>query len=187
MLYLLALHTISASAVHDDQPPAQWDLPLQKRNPPDSPQRRRQLEAAEDHLRLGRSPIGVLKMSPDPGEMFYVDYWQFEGELEQSHLLDTGTTLRARNEEEEARLLANSSTVLSFRPAFALHMNQGSDPLGFEDLRARKEIEGRDSAAVLAVLTKRGFQCPTGTADCSGINAPNSCCPTNEQCYSIQE
>jgi hypothetical protein len=126
-------------------------------------------------------------MSSDAGEMFYLDYWQFERELEQSHLLNTGTTLRARSDEEEALLLANSSAVLSFRPPFALHTDEGSDPLGFEDLRARKEIEGRNSVAVLAMLTKRGFQCPTGTTDCSGINAPNSCCPTNEKCYSIQE
>jgi progranulin len=126
-------------------------------------------------------------MSPDEGEKFYMDYWQFDGELEQSQLLETGTSLRARDEEEDAILLANASAVVSFRPPFALHTEEAIDPLNFEDLRARKAPESSNSAAVLAMLIKRGFQCPTGTADCSGIEAPNSCCPTTEFCYAITE
>lgn len=126
-------------------------------------------------------------MSPDEGEKFYMDYWQFEGELEQSQLLDTGISLRARDEEEEARLLANSSAIVSFRPPFALHTKEEFDALGYGDLRARDGVEWRNSAAVLAMLTKRGFQCPTGTTDCSGIQFPNSCCPTTEFCYAITE
>lgn len=187
MLFLLASHIICTNAAQDNEAPAQWELPIQKRWPPDSPQRRRQLEAVEEHLRLGRNPVGILKMSSDAGEKFYMDYWQFEGDLEQSQLLDTGASLRARDEEEEARLLANASAVLSFRPPFALHTEEGVDPLGLEDLRARKAVEGPISAGVLGMLSKRGFQCPTGTADCSGIGASNLCCPTTEFCYSITE
>jgi hypothetical protein len=126
-------------------------------------------------------------MSSDEGEKFYMDYWQFEGELEQSQLLNTGISLRARDEEEEARLLANSSATMSFRPPFALHTEEWSDTLGFEDLRARSVVDDRSSAAVLAMLTKRGFQCPTGTANCTDVGFPNSCCPTTETCYPIQE
>ncbi len=187
MLFLLALHMIPANAAQDNEAPAQLELPIQKRWPPDSPQRRRQLEAVEEHLQLSRSPVGVLKMSLDAGEKFYMDYWQFDGDLEHGQLLDTGASLRARDEEEEARLLANASAVLSFRPPFALHTEETSDPLSFEDLRARKVVEGRNSGAVLAMLSKRGFQCPTGTANCSGIGASNLCCPTTEFCYSITE
>jgi hypothetical protein len=187
MLFLLASHIIPTNAAQDNETPAQWELPIQKRWSPDSPQRRRQLEGVEEHLRLGRSPVGVLKMSSDAGEKFYMDYWQFEGDLEQTPRLDTGASLRARDEEEEARLLANASAVLSVRPPFALHAEEEVDPLGFEDLRARKAVEGRNSAAVLAMLSKRSFQCPTGTADCSGIGASNLCCPTTEFCYSITE
>jgi len=126
-------------------------------------------------------------MSPDEGEKFYMDYWQFEGELDQSRLSDTSTALRGRDEEEEARLLANASAAASFRPPFALHTKEGSDPLSYEDLRARKAIEGRNAAAVLAALEKRGFVCPTGTSDCSAINYPNSCCATGETCFAIQD
>jgi progranulin len=125
-------------------------------------------------------------MSLDEGEKFYMDYWLFEGELEQSQLLDTGISLRARDEDEEARLLANASAIVSFRPPFALHTEDWSDSLGL-DLRARNLVEGRDSPAVLAMLTKRGFQCPTGTTNCTDAGFPNSCCPTTETCYPIQE
>jgi hypothetical protein len=188
VLILLVPRTITANAGQDEAPAQpQWSLPIQKRLPPDSPQRRRQLEAAEEHLRLGRTPVGVLKMSPDEGEKFYMDYWQFEGELEHNQQLGTGTSLRARDEEEEARLLANSSAVVGFRPPFALHTEEWSDMSGVDELRARKVVEGRNSAAVLAMLAKRGFQCPTGTADCSGVGYPNSCCPTTEFCYAIKE
>ena len=126
-------------------------------------------------------------MSADEGEKFYMEYWQFGGELEQSELSDTTTSLRIRDEEEEARLLANASAVLSFRLPFALHSEDGSDPLSYEDLRARKAIEGRNAAAVLAMLDKRDFVCPTGTANCSAINYPNSCCSTSETCFAIQD
>ena len=187
ILFLLVSHTISADAGQDEVPAQpQWSLPMQKRLPPDSPQRRRQLEAAEEHLRLGRTPVGVLKMSPDEGEKFYMDYWQFEDDLAQSESLNTGI-LRARDKGEEARLLANSSAIVAFRPPFALHTEKWSDMSSFEDLRARKVVEGRNSAPVLAMLGKRGFQCPTGTADCSEAGYPNSCCPTSEFCYAIKE
>ncbi len=190
ILFLLALHTTSASAAQDDQSPAQlqWNLPIQaKRWPVDSPQRRRQLEVVEEHLRLGRSPVGVMKMSADEGEKFYMEYWQFEKEFEQSGLSDTSTSLRIRDEEEEVRLLANASAVMSFKPPFALHSEDGSDPLSYEELRVREGSEGRNADAVLAMFDKRGFVCPTGTANCSAINYPNSCCPTSETCFAIQD
>jgi hypothetical protein len=190
LLFLLASHIISTNAAQGNQSPAQlqWNPPIQaKRWPADSPQRRRQLEAVQEHLRLGRSPVGVLKMSDDEGEKFYMEYWQFEGELEESWLSDASTSLRARDEEEEARLLANSSAIVSFRPPFAFHREDGSSPLSFEDLKARKGIEGRNAADFLAVLERRGFVCPTGTADCSGISQPNYCCPTTETCFAIQD
>ncbi|KAE9375585.1 hypothetical protein N431DRAFT_334234 [Stipitochalara longipes BDJ] len=188
LLFLLVSHTISANAGQDEAPAQpQWSLPMQKRLPPDSPQRRRQAKAAEEYLRLGKTPIGVLKMSPDEGEKFYMDYWRFERELEHDEILGTGISLRARDDDEEARLLANASALVSFRPPFALHTEEWTDIEDFEDLRARGVLAGYDSVAVLAMLTKRGFQCPTGTANCSGAGFPNSCCPSSEFCYAIKD
>jgi hypothetical protein len=129
-----------------------------------------------------------MKMSPDEGEKFYMEYWQFEGPLEQSKLQDTPTqALRNRDELEEASLLVNTSEAVSWRPAFALHTEQGPDSLVYGDLRARSALEAGNSAAALAALEKRGFTCPTGTSDCSGIGYPNSCCATGENCFSIQD
>lgn len=165
ILLLIASHTI---ATPEEQSPEGW-----------SQKRVEQRRDVEEHLRLGRSPVGVMKMSADEGEKFYMEYWQFEQDLEQSRMLDT--TLRARDENEEARLLANASAAISFRPPFALHWDLG---MGYGDLRARRAMEG---VAVLAALQKRDFVCPTGTASCQAIGYPNSCCSTDENCFAIQD
>ncbi|KAF4631933.1 hypothetical protein G7Y89_g6192 [Cudoniella acicularis] len=138
--------------------------------------------AVEEHLRSGRSPVGVVKMSPDEGEKFYMEYWQFEGDSAQSTIRDTPSApLRTRDDDEEAILLANSSAVISFRPPFVLHTDHGPEN---DDLRVRGAI---DSSAVLAMLEKRDFVCPTGTANCSSVGYMNSCCATDENCFVIQD
>lgn len=119
--------------------------------------------------------MGVMKMGTDEGEKFYMEYWQFEQDLDQSRMLDT--PLQARDMDEEARILANGSVAISFRPPFALHTD-------YEDLKGRGLGDG---PAVLAVLEKRGFVCPTGTSDCGAIGYPNSCCSTDESCFAIQD
>ncbi|TVY83810.1 hypothetical protein LSUE1_G001224 [Lachnellula suecica] len=174
ILLLIASHTVSAEAIQDSQYPARRapNLPAQAKRFQETTDRRRDVE---ERLRLGRSPVGVMKMSPDEGEKFYMEYWQFEEDAVQTRMLDA--PLPARDEDEEARLLANASAAISFRPPFALHTD-------YEDLRARGLM---DSAAVLTVLQKRGFVCPVGTADCSAIGYPNSCCNTDETCFTIQD
>jgi progranulin len=191
ILFLIASQATSAQSVENEQSPTQWpwNLPPHVRYwPEDPPHRRRDLEDIEEHLSLGRSPVGVMKMSPDEGEKFYMEYWQFEGPLEQSGLHDAPSqALRGRNELDEAILLANASATVSWRPAFALHTEQDPDSLGSEDLRAHGALEARNFAAALAVLEKRGFTCPTGTSNCSGIGYPNSCCAAGETCFSITD
>lgn len=169
LLILVSSHTASTKAVQDEVSPAQWELPAQAKRWQEGTNRRREVE---EHLRLGRSPVGVMKMNPDAGEKFYMEYWQFEQDMAQS----PDSPLRPRNEDEEARLLANGSAAISFRPPFALHTE-------YVGLKARGLTDG---AAVLAVL-KRGFVCPTGTADCGAIGYPNSCCSTDESCFAIQD
>lgn len=174
VLILITSHAVSSEAIQDEHSPAQWaqNLPAQAKRWQDGSNRRREVE---EHLRLGRSPVGVMKMGLDEGEKFYMEYWQFEEDLDQSRMLDS--PLRPRDMDEEARLLANGSAAISFRPPFALHTD-------YEDLKAR---DLRDGAAVLAVLEKRGFVCPTGTSDCGVIGYPNSCCSTDESCFAIQD
>ncbi|KAF2004952.1 hypothetical protein P154DRAFT_519009 [Amniculicola lignicola CBS 123094] len=38
-----------------------------------------------------------------------------------------------------------------------------------------------------AELFRRDFQCPTGTAPCTSLDAPNNCCATSDTCISIQD
>ncbi|KAF8863626.1 hypothetical protein BDZ45DRAFT_798207 [Acephala macrosclerotiorum] len=190
ILALIALHTTSALSAEEDQSPKQWPYnlpPHVKYWPEDPPNRRRDLEAVEEHLRMGRSPVGVMKMSTDEGEKFYMEYWQFEGEIGQTGILRApSSSLRRRDQGEEARLLANASAELLFRPPFMLH-TEDSNAWSYEDLKARRALEARNAAEALAMLEKRGFTCPTGTADCSSIGYPNSCCATSETCFAITD
>jgi hypothetical protein len=123
-------------------------------------------------------PLGVMKMSDDEGEKFYVEYWQFGGNKPQSPAMlnmASSPSLRRRDEEERALLQANAS--ISYRPAFALHTEHD---FHISDLRAR----GKE---VLALLQNRQFSCPTGTSSCSAIGYPNSCCATDESCFLITD
>ncbi|KAH6683216.1 hypothetical protein B0J14DRAFT_623175 [Halenospora varia] len=180
VLLLLSEYTVLAEAVEKDQSHVQWQRNLEQAGhwPEAAIQRRR---AVEEHLRSGRSPVGVMKMSPDEGEKFYMEYWQFEGDSAQVAIRDTlGGSLRTRDEDEETRLLRNGSMVLAFRPPFALHTEAGLEQ---GELRARRV----DAAAALAILEKRDFVCPTGTSNCASIQQPNYCCATNEICFTIQD
>jgi len=122
------------------------------------------------------APIGVLKMSDDPNEKFYMEYWQFD-DMAQSPAQVPFHPLRNRDLKEELRLSANASAPISFRPPFALH---AEDP-------TYASVRARDAAGALAALQKRGFVCPVGTADCSAMGAPNSCCPSGESCFRITD
>ena len=123
----------------------------------------------EEHLRMGRSPVGVMKMPADANQKFYMEYWQFEED-------STGTPLQSSRprDNDEARILSNGSMAIPYRAPFALHVNYGTD------LKAR-------AAEVLAILEKRDFICPTGYAACTAIGFPNSCCAADENCFKIQE
>jgi len=152
ILVLLVSHCSAAQSGPDDQSPAQWawNLPAQVRHWLETPPRRRNLEATEEYSQKGRSPVGVMKMSSDDGEKFYMEYWQFEGPTLQSNRLEV--PLEERHEKDAS--LANVSAP--FRAPYALHTDQGSS---YEDLKARKVLEGRNTVAALAILEKRDFVC----------------------------
>ena len=133
--------------------------------------------------RAGKMPPGVLKMSDDEGEKFYMEYWQFGGNLPQTQApmlsMRSSPALRRRDLSEEKLPLANATTI-SYRPAFALHREQ-------DFYSPNLEARGQVSAKALAVLQNRQFSCPTGTSSCSGIGYPNSCCATDETCFQITD
>lgn len=188
-LLLLISNSITVHAGDDNQSPAQWPY----NRPEDPSHQRRSLEAVQDRILAGHSPVAVRKMSEDESEMFFPEYWGFLEQIDQSPILsaelgDTGVgTLRKEFEEEEAWLLANDSVQLSFRPAFAVHAKQGVylSERDTKVINAGLMKSGRDAAHALALLEKRDFVCPTGTSACS--NAPNLCCATGEACVSVTD
>ncbi|KAL2071274.1 hypothetical protein VTL71DRAFT_12509 [Oculimacula yallundae] len=192
ILLLIATHT-TAHTTEDTQSPSadQWPYnlpPHVKFWPEDPPSRRRDLEAIEEHVRLGRKPVGVMKMSADEGEKFYMEYWQFEGEIGQKDLFDSQSqvenaarSLRRDILEGGERLSGNESTVVRFRPPFMLHTESAAID---QELKARGEV---NAVGALAMLMKRDFTCPIGTSSCSGIGFPGSCCTANEVCFQITD
>lgn len=186
-----ALILIITSQAHgtarEEQTPSPW---LNERSEQDTSwlekHRRRALSSAK-HTISNKSIVGVMKMSDDPGEKFFPEYWVLEEGSKQAAISEAllSPPLRARDEEEEWRLATNASAAISYRPPFALHTND-EDP--YQVLKLRGRVAGySDAAAALAALEKRVFTCPTGTSDCSSIGAPNACCSVGETCFNITD
>jgi hypothetical protein len=166
ILFLLTCYTTSAEPIENKRLSALQLESLEDGRLEHDVLRRR---VVEEHLRMGRSPVGVMKMPVDESQKFYMEYWQFVEDSMESPL----QSLRPRD-DDDARLLSNGSMAIPYRAPFALHVSPGTD------LRAR-------AAEVLAILEKRDFICPVGYAACTAIGFPNSCCATDENCFRIQE
>jgi hypothetical protein len=166
ILFLIATHPTAGEQLDSSGSPA---LQLESRKDGRLEHNILRRRVVEEHLRMGRSPIGVMKMPADEGQKFYMEYWQFEEDSTESPL----QSLRPRD-DNEARPLLNGSMAIPYRAPFALHVNYGTD------LKAR-------GAEVLAILEKRDFICPTGYSACSDIGYQNSCCAANENCFRIEE
>lgn len=106
---------------------------------------------------LNEKPVGIRKMSGDPGEKFFLDYWIFE-------------------EDQDLRSWANA-TLSSFTNSFPLHSDRNVSSI----LPRYMGLER------LSLFAKRGYQCPSGTSACTGINRPNSCCALGSTCQIIQD
>jgi hypothetical protein len=182
-----------AQAIQDDQSPAEWPYSLPKHVkywPQDPPNRRRDIEAIKHLARSGHAPVGVRKMSHDPDEKFFPEFWGFDDEDMQTAILGIGSSwaLRQDYQDEEEELYANGTALLSFRPPFPYHTEE-NDSLSRRGVldAARDWLVGRNAANTLAALEKRGFQCVTGTTACTSIKQPNLCCAAGETCYNITD
>lgn len=192
LLLLLASGQL-AQASQEDQSPAPWpyNLPRDAKVwPEDPPHRRRDVEAIKHLIRKGAQPVGVRKMSGDPNEKFYPEYWGFsDHEMEQAILgIGDGWALRQDYSEEEEETYSNGSALLSFRPPFPFH-SEKEDSLSRRHIldTGRDWLERRNAEGTLATLKKRGFECVAGTSACTSINQPNLCCSTGETCYNITD
>lgn len=109
-------------------------------------------------------PIGVKKMSSDPGEMFMFHNWIFAS--------DNDNNGEHKRSNPDRRELANMTGQFeaALRPVEeSLYLDS------YLRFRARDMLSGR------------GFKCPTGTNDCSSIGQPNSCCSTGSTCITISD
>lgn len=131
----------------------------------------REIEDIES-LVEARTPVGVMKMSLDEGEKFYQEYWQFP------QAPDVTAKLKVLLPKDES--LANVS--MHFTAPLGLHTYREGH---YDDLKARRLLEGRNAAAASAILEKRDFVCPTAYNSCAAIGYPNSCCSTSETCFAI--
>ncbi|KAI9867140.1 MAG: hypothetical protein M1813_009418 [Trichoglossum hirsutum] len=164
-----------------------YNLPVDvKFWPEDGPFRRRDLEAPNDEPAW--TPVGVRKMSGDEGEKFYMDYWMFDrpgvvGAVRP--MLQSPSSnrfLRPRDdagEDGEEGLQHYDNASIPYNPPLLLHTNEDHHqaPLNPRSPRA--------AVAALRALQNRAFKCPGGTADCSSIGRPNSCCADGEACQII--
>ncbi len=167
---------------------ARWPYSLPpgvKYFPEDEPVVRRSLDIQK--RLVDQRPIGVHKMNSDEGEMFFLEYWRFHRGSQETTLQDElvpaerrARSLQSHSDEDDhtplGTWLHNMTSHPLLQAPFSLHANQDEAYPGPLSPRG-----------VLHFLNGRGFQCPTGTASCTAINRPNSCCPTGEACQLITD
>ncbi|KAI9734844.1 MAG: hypothetical protein M1834_001923 [Cirrosporium novae-zelandiae] len=129
------------------------------------------------------NPIEVKKMSGDEGEMFFLGYWGFGGDsTEQKN--EASSRLRPRLSHGEwedgssPQEGGNASMLLAYQPAFLPHS---------DDVWPRNALFARLFHPRALSLSRRGYQCPTDTHNCSSIDRPNACCVTGETCEIITD
>lgn len=121
-----------------------------------------------------QTPIGVRKMSDDPGEMFFLDYWLFEPSNNNNSKEDTTLKEQPVASLRHSVQASNDYSNSTLLPPFLQHSND------FVANAFDVRNTPRD------VLQKRAFQCPMGTSSCTSIQRPNSCCANDEVCTIVQ-
>lgn len=160
---------------------AQWpyNLPSHQKYWPEheSPARRH----ADIQDRLTReTPKGMRKMSGDPSEMFFLDYWQFEADVQSDQQHEqtahhTTSDLDLQRRACPVDMPGNASFATSFLPPFLRHSsNPMQAPLNLRNLPR-------------GLVQKRDFKCPTDTNACTSIDRPDNCCGKDETCTIIED
>ncbi|EXJ82115.1 hypothetical protein A1O1_08184 [Capronia coronata CBS 617.96] len=159
---LLALIASTAAPVVCQGSNWPYDLPPDaKYYPEDEVLMKRDIDIQQ---KLERRPVtGVRKMSTDPGEKFYLEYWGFEQEED---LVDRSSLTNR-----------NATLFTSFDAPVRMHSRRGSTRAISPYLR----LPGWH------LFEKRGFQCPSGTLSCTSIGRPNSCCATGSTCQVVED
>ncbi|KAL1955995.1 hypothetical protein VTO42DRAFT_7895 [Malbranchea cinnamomea] len=142
-------------------------------------------------------PVGVLKLSDDEGEKFWLQYWQFLDEDED----DDDITPAGTRDGEENRLasrwevgarrwnaagnFSGNASMLLLRAPYALHAHEHEDE-SFASTTIFRPLRWLPRGR-LPALAKRNFECPVGSTACTSIGRPNSCCKEGSVCQIIED
>lgn len=118
-------------------------------------------------VKLAQFPIqGVRKMSPDPGEKFFFEYYNF---IDDDY---NNTTNNIKNKSNDGGTPAGTTSRLyPLRPALSSPGNEEAENIPIPMLR----------------LHGRSFQCPAGTRSCASINRPDRCCNNGDTCELVNQ
>lgn len=119
-----------------------------------------------------RAPVGVKKMSTDPGEKFWLSYWDLEGGAPYSNMT------RRHSETRQDIPEAGNSTI-SLTPAFPIHFVE--EPGQFSFKRSLLFTNNRQ------LLSKRDYRCPANSSPCNNIGRPDRCCGNGDTCQLVTD
>ncbi|KAK6436519.1 hypothetical protein LTR95_007290 [Oleoguttula sp. CCFEE 5521] len=138
----------------------QWPYnlpPTAKYHPEHEPLVKRQLEIKQKLA--SQRPIGMRKMSEDEGEMFFLHYWDF------------GDASDGQDSTDGVDTSSSSNISIPLAAPLAPHSPRNA---GF-GLSAR------------SIFARQWGACPVGSASCTSINRPNSCCQTGRTCTIVTD
>ena len=165
---------------------AQWPYnlpPYVKYFPEDEPLVRRNVEIQN---KLETEKVrGLRKMSHDEGEMFFLEYWQFEQDEDRRDDGYNGLIKRLSEDDTErekdpctSEQWTNDTMSSDPQPPLLLHSKQEM---------SEHRLVGRYLGSRLEKLFQRDFVCPNDTLSCSYIGQPNSCCESGLTCNIVPQ
>lgn len=178
---LISLAVIPAPTL-SSKPTWPYDLPAHvKHFPGDEKLVHKKLEVQE--RMVFQRPLGLLKMSPEEGEMFFPEYWRFNPDEN----LGSGAAFMDKETFTQGDLLQG--------PANASMGDYLEAPLKLHNLDQNRQVRTpsvldwlpRMPRGLSTSLSRREFQCPGDTLSCTEIDRPNSCCPIGGTCQLISD
>lgn len=187
---LLVLLAVVPAQNLSTKPTWPYDLPPHvKHFPGDEKLVQKKLEVQE--RMVIQRPLGLLKMSPEEGEMFFPEYWQFDPD----GYPDSG----AASVDKETSI-SNSQILGKEKDTLRGWLNASIEdlleaPLKVHNLDQHRQVRPpsvldwlpRMPRGLLTSLSRREFQCPGDTLSCAEIDRPNSCCPIGGTCQLISD
>lgn len=169
---------------------AQWPYNLSphiKYFPGDESVVRRNLDIQEQFAK--QKPVGLHKMSSDPGEMFFPEYWRFDDDdndktrsLAVAKRAPISSLSEHSGDRDDLGKWRNNATLLhTLQAPILIH--------GVQQIESRSIIRRlpRIHHALFSILNSRDFKCPDNTFSCISINRAYSCCTVGDSCQLIAQ